>query len=116
MRLNTKIFLSGLILTIGLMLTACPSRTSIGKIESNPSKYVGKETAVAGRVTNSFGIALLGGVYKVDDGTGSIWVLTNRSVPSKNSQVGVKGRVQDGLSFGGRGYGLGMIENDRRIK
>ena len=116
MKFQTKVFLSGLILSIGLFLTACPSRTSIGNIESNPSKYVGRETAVAGRVTNSFGIAVLGGVYKVDDGTGSIWVLTNRSVPSKNSSVGVKGKIQDGLSFGGKSYGLGMIEDDRRIK
>jgi hypothetical protein len=116
MRFQTKIFLSALILSVGLLLAACPKRTSIANIESNPSKYVGKDTAVAGRVTNSYGVALLGGVYKVDDGTGSIWVLTNRSVPSRNSRVGVKGKVQDGLNFGGKSYGLGMIEDDRRIQ
>ena len=116
MKIQTKIFLSGLILTVGLFLTACPKRTSIANIESNPSKYVGKDTAIAGRVTNSYGLAILGGVYKVDDGTGSIWVLTNRSVPSRNAQVGVKGKVQDGINFGGKGYGLGMIEDDRRIR
>ena len=113
---KSKVVLLTAVLCGALLLTACPQRASIGSIEANPSKYVGKETAVAGRVTNSFGIALLGGVYKVDDGTGSIWVLTNRSVPNKNSQVGVKGKVQDGLSFGGRSYGLGMIEDERRIK
>ncbi|MGI8555889.1 MAG: hypothetical protein ACR2LT_05990 [Pyrinomonadaceae bacterium] len=113
---QSKILLASLVLTAGILLTACPQQTSIGKIESNPSRYVGKETAVAGRVTNSFGVAMLGGIYKVDDGTGSIWVLTSRSVPSKNSQVGVKGKVQDGLSFGGKSYGLGMIEDSRRIR
>ena len=116
MKIKSKALLLSLVLAAGLLLTACPQRTSIGNIESNPSKYVGKDTAVAGRVTNSFGIALLGGVYKVDDGTGSIWVLTNRSVPSKNSQVGVKGKVQDGINFGGKSYGLGMIEDNRRIR
>ena len=116
MAIKSKVVLLTAVLCGALLMTACPQRASIGSIESNPSKYVGKETAVAGRVTNSFGIALLGGVYKVDDGTGSIWVLTNRSVPNKNSQVGVKGKVQDGLSFGGRSYGLGMIEDERRIK
>jgi hypothetical protein len=75
-----------------------------------------KDVAIAGRVTNSFGIPLVGGVYKLDDGTGSMWIVTNRGVPSKNSQVGVKGRIQEGLSFGGKNYGLGMIEEDRRVK
>ncbi len=116
MKTGTKAFLLSLILAVGLLITACPQRTSIANIESNPSKYAGKEVAVAGRVTNSFGVALLGGVYKVDDETGSIWVLTNRSVPSKGARVGVKGRVQDGVSFGGKSYGLGMIEDERRIK
>ncbi|MGI8468167.1 MAG: hypothetical protein ACR2N3_06925 [Pyrinomonadaceae bacterium] len=113
---KSKIFLFSLVLAAGLLMTACPQKTNIGRIESNPSKYVGKETAITGRVTNSFGVALLGGVYKVDDGTGSIWVLTSRSVPSKNSRVGVKGKVQDGINFGGRSYGLGMVEDDRRIQ
>lgn len=116
MRIETKAFLLSLVLAVGLLMTACPQRTSISNIEANPSKYVGKDTAVAGRVTNSYGVAMLGGVYKVDDGTGSIWVVTNRSVPSKNSTVGVKGKVQDGINFGGKSYGLGMIEQDRRIK
>lgn len=116
MKFKTKAFLLSAVLAIGFLMTGCPERTNIGKIESNPSRYVGKESAVAGRVTNSFGLAVLGGVYKVDDGTGSIWVLTSRSVPSKNSSVGVKGRVQDGLSFGGRSYGLGMVEDERRIR
>lgn len=116
MKMKSKVLLSSLVLAVGLLLTACPQKTNIGRIESNPSKYVGKETAITGRVTNSFGIALLGGVYKVDDGTGSIWVLTNRSVPSRNASVGVKGKVQDGVNFGGKSYGLGMIEEDRRIR
>lgn len=116
METRTKAFLLSLIVTVGLLITACPQRTSISNIERNPAKYVGKEVAVAGRVTNSFGISLLGGIYKLDDETGSIWVLTNRSVLSKGARVGVKGRVQDGISFGGKSYGLGMIEDERRIK
>ena len=116
MNTKTKAFLLTLILGVGLFTAACPKRTSISNIEANPSKYYGKDVAVAGRVTNSFGVAILGGVYKLDDGTGSIWVLTNRSVPSKGAQVGVKGQVQEGLSFSGRNYGLGLIEDERRSK
>lgn len=116
MKTKTRALLLALIVAAGLLASGCPKRTSIGDVESNPSKYFGKDVAVAGRVTNGFGIALIGGVYKIDDGTGSIWVLTNRSVPSKGSQIGVKGRVQDGVNFGGRNYGLGLIEDERRTK
>lgn len=116
MKTGTKAFLAILVLAIGLFAAACPSRTSINNLQANPSKYVGKDVAVAGRVTNSFGIALIGGVYKLDDGTGSIWVVTNRSAPSKGTQVGVKGQLQDGVSYGGKNYGLGLIEQERRSK
>src|SRR5688500_3869569 len=112
MKTASKTILLSMILIVGLLTAACPSRTSIQNIERNPSKYYGKDVAVAGRVTNSYGIALIGGIYKLDDGTGSIWVVTNRSVPSKGTQVGVKGQIQEGVSYGGRNYGLGLIEQD----
>lgn len=114
--MKTKIGLLSLVLVICLFATACPERTTIGKISANPSRYVGKDTVVAGTVRNSFGIALLGGVYKVDDGTGSIWVLTNKGVPSKGSQVGVRGEIQEGVNYGGKTYGLGMVEKERKFK
>lgn len=114
--MRIKIILAMMILAIGLLATACPSRTNISRIEANPSKYYNKEVAVAGRVSNSFGLPMLGGIYKLDDGTGSIWVLTSRGVPSKDTEVGVKGRVQEGVNFSGKNYGLGIIENDRRTR
>lgn len=116
MKIGTKAFLLSLVLTIGLLATACPQRTTIGKIEANPSKYVGKDTAIAGRVTNSYGIGVLGGIYKVEDDSGSIWVVSQRGVPSKGALVGVRGEVQNGVNYSGKNYGLGMIEKDRKIK
>lgn len=104
------------ILLVSLLATACPERTSIGKVQSNPQKYYDKDVVVAGNVTNSFGIPLVGGIYKLDDGTGSIWIISKRGVPNKGAQVGVKGRIQDGVSFGGRNYGLGMTEEERKFK
>jgi len=116
MKTGTKTILLTFALVIALFASACPSRTRIADIEANPSKYFGKDVAVAGRVTNSFGIALVGGIYKLEDGTGSIWVVTNRSVPSKGAQVGVKGIIEQGITYGGKNYGLGMIEQDRRTR
>jgi hypothetical protein len=116
-----KTILIGLVLMMGMLLLACPKQTSIADIEANPSKFLNKEAAIAGTVKDSYGLNIpltniSGGVYKVDDGTGSIWVITEKSVPSKGTQIGVKGKIQNGLSFGGKNYGLGMMENDRRLK
>jgi hypothetical protein len=113
--MKTKVVLASLVLAICLFATACPERTSIGNISANPSKYANKDTVVAGTVRNSFGIALLGGIYKLDDGTGSIWVLTNKGVPTKGSQVGVRGEIQEGMTYGGKSYGLGIVEKERKV-
>lgn len=117
----TKTALPILILCVGLLALACPERKSIGTIEANPSKYYDKEVGIAGTVRDSYGVNIpltniSGGVYKVDDGTGSIWVVTQKSVPSKGTKVGVKGRVQNGVGYNGKNYGLGIIEDDRRFR
>ncbi len=121
MKMKTKAFLLSLILTVGLLATACPKRTTIANIEANPSRYYDKEVAVAGTVDNSYGISIpiigeSGGIYKISDGTGSIWVVTRRTVPTKGTQLGVKGKVQNGVNYNGKNYGLAMIEDDRRFK
>jgi len=39
-----------------LFLTACPSQTNIGKINSDPGRYSNKEVGIVGRVTDSYGV------------------------------------------------------------
>jgi hypothetical protein len=114
--MRTKSILMILILAATLLASACPSRVSIGKILANPTKYSEKDVVITGRVTNSFGISMIGGIYKIDDGTGSIWVLTSKGVPSKGAEVGLKGKVQDGLNYGGKPYGLGVVEEERKVR
>ena len=121
MKKMTKAVLLSLVLCVGLLATACPQRQSIASIEANPSKFYNKEVGIVGTVRDSYGLnvpltQIRGGVYKVDDGTGSMWVVTQNSVPSKGTKVGVKGRIQNGVNFSGKNYGLGMIEEDRRFK
>lgn len=104
-----------------LLLAACPKRVSIADIEANPSRYSDKDVAIVGTVRDSYGLTIpgtsvRGGAYKIDDGTGSIWVITQESVPAKGARIGVKGRVGSGVSWNGKNYGLGMYEEDRRIE
>jgi len=98
-----------------LLFTACPSQTNIRKINADPDRYRGKEVAIAGTVTDSYGVAGAG-AYEIDDGTGKIWVATRRGVPSRGSRVGAKGYVHNGFSFAGRSYGTVMEETDRRTR
>lgn len=116
-----KTLIVGLLLAVGLLTVACPDRKSIADIEANPSKYQNREVVVAGVVRDAYGInipftSVRGGVYKIDDGTGSIWVFTEKGVPSKGAEVGVKGKLQNGLNWNGKNYGLGIMESDRKFR
>ena len=98
-----------------LLLTACPSRTDIAKINADPGRYRGKEVGIAGTVTNSYGV-IGNGAYELDDGTGKIWVATRSGVPSRGARIGAKGYVHNGFSFAGRSFGTVMEETDRRSR
>src|SRR5688572_18271276 len=119
MKYITKLFLSGLVVLVGLLAAACPDRTSIRDIEANPSRYNNKEVVIAGTVRDSYGVnipgtKIRGGTFKIDDGTGSIWVITQDAVPTKGAQVGVKGLITNAGNWNGRNYGLSVYEKDRR--
>jgi hypothetical protein len=107
--------IAGFLFATVILLTACPEQTSISKINADPGRYRDKEVGILGRVTDSYGV-LGNGAYEIDDGTGRLWVVTRRGVPSRGSRVGSKGRVYTGFSFGGRSFGTVLEETDRRVK
>ena len=115
MQLKKRLGLSMLILSGVLLLTACPKQTTISKINADPGRYRNKEVGLIGTVTDSYGV-LGNGAYEIDDGTGKIWVVTRRGVPSRGSRVGAKGRIYTGFSFGGRNFGTVLEESDRRYR
>jgi hypothetical protein len=115
MHLLKRLTFASVILSATLFLTACPSGTTISKINADPARYKHKEVGIVGRVTNSYGV-LGQGTYELDDGTGRIWVATTRGVPSRGSRVGVKGHVINGFTFGGRSFGTVLEETGRRAE
>jgi hypothetical protein len=113
-RLCSRLSLTLLLIVGTLVLAACPTRTSIEKINRDPGRYAGKDVAIAGHVTTSFG-ALGTGVYEVDDGTGRMWVFSERyGVPGNGAKVAVTGHIEQGFSFGGRSFATIMRETERR--
>jgi hypothetical protein len=103
-----------LVLLVGTFLfTACPQRESVSKILGDPGRYQNKEVGITGTVTDSYGV-LNQGAYELDDGTGKIWVVTRRGVPSRGAKVGAKGHVYTGFNMGGRSFGTVIEESGRR--
>ena len=113
-RLLNRLSLALVLMAGTLVLAGCPTRTSIEKINRDPGRYAGREVAIGGRVSNSFGV-LGSGVFQVEDGTGQIWVYSQRyGVPGNGAKVGVRGMVSQGFSFGGRSFAVVLRETERR--
>ncbi len=115
MHLVKRIGAASALLTAVLLFTACPSQTTISKINADPAEFRNKEVSIVGTVRDSYGV-LGNGAYEIDDGTGRLWVVTRRGVPSRGARVGAKGRVYTGFNFGGRNFGTVLEESDRRVK
>ena len=54
--------------------------------------------------------------HKIDDGTGTIWIVTEDTVPNNGAEIGVSGTIGNGVTWKGKNYGLGMYEKDRRFR
>lgn len=97
-----------------LMLAGCPQQRTIAQLNSDPGSYFNKEVTVVGNVTHSFG-ALGQGIYEINDGTGSIWVLSqNYGVPSDGTKVGVTGYFVPTLTFAGKSFANAIRESKHR--
>jgi len=99
-----------------LFIAGCAARSvRIAELQDQPDRYDDKRVSVTGVVTTSWGIPLVPfQLYKVDDGTGEITVLSRSGrAPSKGNRVRVKGKVNEFAQFGGRSIGLHIQEEDR---
>ena len=116
-----KILAITLISLTALIAAGCPERRTIADLEHRPGKYNGKDVTVVGVVKSTYGGGLPGtryggGIYEVDDGTGSIWVIANGNPPNKGAEIAVSGTYGNVASWGGRNYGTGISENERHYK
>jgi hypothetical protein len=90
----------------------------IADLQRHPGRYQNHTVSVSGVVTSSWGVPLVPyRMYKVDDGTGEVTVLSQSSrMPAKGERVRVKGRVEDIAMFGGRALGLHIREEGLYVK
>lgn len=108
-------------LTVAATLAGCAlaiRSPRIGELKANPSRYYDRTVRVEGVVTSSWGVPLLPyRLYKIDDGTGEITVLSQGGrIPTKGARVRVKGKVNELATFGGSAIGLHLQQQDLDIK
>jgi len=92
--------------------------THISEVRGNSGHFADRTVTLDGTVTSSWGVPLVPfKLYKVDDGTGEMTVLSrgNRS-PVNGSHVQVKGVVRDVAVFNGVPLGLHLEERDLNVK
>jgi hypothetical protein len=99
----------------GMILLAGCGTVKIGRINADPSRFRDQTVHVSGTVVNSVGVLGTGG-YQVDDGTGKIFVLSRRGVPSRGSHVVVTGRVSQGVEVLGQPVGAAIREESHKVR
>jgi hypothetical protein len=117
--MRTSLMKFSLLSLIVFSTSACALRSpSIADIRANPGRFQDRTVRIEGVVTSSFGVPLLPfKVYKVDDGTGEVTVISQNSrTPTRGARVRVKGQVDDVAVIGGQAMGLHLKERSLSVR
>jgi hypothetical protein len=82
---------------------------SINQIMADPQRYANKEVGIKGEVTESYSVVGRG-AYRIDDGTGRLWVVSEKGVPRKGARIVAKGTIKDAYNFGNLGNVIKLPE------
>ena len=84
---------------------------TIADLAYNPGRYYHRTISVDGVVSHAWTAPFVPvRVYKVQDGTGEITVVSRGRVPPPGARVEVTGRIEDVAMIGGREVGLHIRE------
>ena len=88
------------IAALGLIAGCQGGSMKISKLLDDPGQYDQKTVRVAGAVKESMGVMGYG-AYQIDDGSGSIVVLTKENgAPRQGAKVGVEGEFRSAFTYG----------------
>ena len=96
---------------------------TVNRALEDPSRYRNKEITLSGAVKDSFSLGSRG-VYRIDDGTASLWVASDHGVPRRGATVKVTGTLKEGYNLGslasqvpaGAGNGVVLVEREHRVR
>jgi hypothetical protein len=102
-------FLFMALLALGF-LVACAHRVTVGEIQRAPDTFRGKTVTVRGKVQGATKLPFMHeGFYRLDDGTGSIVVVTQGVLPEEGKTTTAKGKVAPTFEIAGRTFGLVLV-------
>jgi hypothetical protein len=98
------------------MLAGCAGTTRIGTILDDPSAFDGREVRVEGEVAQAVAVPLVGGTYAVNDGTGTLTVVSDEGgVPREGAVVSVVGTFRAIFALGARSLAV-LQERAREVR
>lgn len=104
--------LVGVVAMGAALVSGCRGTMSIQSLLDDPGRYEGETVRVKGEVTSAFG-ALGQGAYRIDDGTGTMNVVSRElGAPREGTEVGVEGTFRSVFTFGDES-GAVILETDR---
>jgi hypothetical protein len=120
MHARRTFWLMGMAVAAAIAVASCATR-SINHILADPARYRDRQVTVSGTVEDSYSIGSRG-VYRIEDRSGELWVVSDRGVPRRGARVKVRGVVREGFNlgvFGDRlprsiGAGLVLVERSHR--
>ena len=111
--LKNLLIVSVLISMIFLSIGCIDDNDSIGEINNNPDQFTGT-VRIKGEVIEKYSVSLINmGGYKINDGTGSIWIVTTSGVPEVGDKIKVNGYIATSFKLGTLNLGTVIKENSR---
>ena len=94
---------------------ACRTYLPIDRIASEPGRYHEQHVVVKGRVTETYGLPILGqSLVRIEDSTGRIWVKPRGRVPFRGEEIEVAGTLRIGMTLANRNFGVVVYEDAPR--
>ncbi len=113
----------GAVALLAVLGSAACASVTVNKVLADPSRYRDREVNVSGEVTDSFSV-MSRGAYRLKDGSGQLWVVSDNGVPRNGARVVVKGKIREGYNLSGLGdrlpaglgSGLVLVESSHRAR
>ncbi len=103
------------VLCVGLAVCAlgCSSSATIGAVVAAPQDYESRQVTLTGIVTDQVSVPFVQrNLYRMQDDSGTIWVLGVGPPPGRNESRTVRGTVEKGIILGTRTFGVLLKETE----
>lgn len=101
-------------LALAAALSCSLMAVKIADIKKDPGRYENKTVTVSGKVSGGTKLPFMAqSFYQLDDGSGSIMIVTRKALPPDGKKVLVRGKVESALTIAGQSYGWVIMEDGK---